>query len=62
MNLSQIIAVIILVLQAVVAYLLSQTDVTFEGVPKVFLGAASVSLSVLALYLKVQLPGRDTTS
>ena len=62
MNLPQIIAVMILVMQAVVAYLLSQTDVTLEGIPKVFLGALSVALSVLALYLKVSLPGRTSTS
>ena len=62
MNGAQAVAVLILVLQAVIAFLLSQQDFTFVGLPKVVLGAAAVALNVVALYLKVSLPGRDSTS
>lgn len=58
-NVAQIVGGILLVSQAVIAYLLTQTDVTFEGVPKVILGAASVGLTALGLYLNVRMPGQS---
>ena len=58
-DLARIVAGLILVTQAVVAYLLIQTDVPFEGLPKVILGAASVGLVALSQYLNVRMPGQD---
>lgn len=58
-NIAQVIGGVLLVSQAVVAYLLTQTDVAFDGVPKVILGAASVGLTALGLYLNVRMPGQS---
>lgn len=58
-NIAQIVGGVILVSQAVIAYLLSQTDVAFDPVPKVMLGAASVGLTALGLYLNVRMPGQS---
>jgi uncharacterized membrane-anchored protein len=62
MNASQAIALGILVGQAVCAFLLTQPDVTLPPLVKVVIGAMNVALGVGALYLKVSLPGRETTS
>ena len=58
-NTARIIAGVILVSQAIVSYLLIQTDVVFEGAGKLILGVASVGLSTLALYLNVRMPGQN---
>lgn len=57
-NIGRIVAGIILVCQAVVAYLLAQPNGTFQDGVTLVLGAISVALTTLALYLKVQLPGQ----
>lgn len=54
MTRSQAVAAGILVSQGVVAFLLSQQDVVVPPLLKVGLGAASVALSTLALFLKIQ--------
>lgn len=59
-NVARIVAGVILVAQAVVAYLLIQTDVVFDGIPKLILGAAAVALNALALYLNVRMPGQSS--
>lgn len=51
---SQAVALSVLVAQAVVAFLLTQPDVTLPPVVKVGLGALSVGLSTVALFLKIQ--------
>lgn len=58
-NIAQIVGGLLLVSQAVVAYLLTQTDVSIDGVPKVVLGAISVGLTALGLYLNVRMPGQS---
>lgn len=60
-DLARIVAGLILVLQAVVAYLLIQTDVPVEGLTKVILGASSVALVALSQYLNVRMPGQTGT-
>lgn len=62
MTASQAIALAILGTQALCAYLLTQSDVVLPPIGKVIVGGLSVVLNVGALYLKVSLPGRDTTS
>jgi hypothetical protein len=54
---SQAVALGILVAQAVVAFLLTQPDVTLAPIVKVGLGALSVGLSTIALFLKLQPAG-----
>lgn len=58
-NLGQILAGVLVVLSAVLAFLLSQPDVVFEPMVRVILGAANVGVTTLALYLKVSLPGQS---
>lgn len=63
MNASQAVAAVILVMQAVVAFaLLPQPDFAIPAPVKFVLGGLAVGLNVAALYLKVSLPGRETTS
>lgn len=59
MNLAQIVAGILVVTSAVLAFLLSQPDVVFEPMVRVILGAANVGVTAMALYLKVALPGQS---
>ena len=54
---SQAVALGVLVAQAVVAFLLTQPDVTLAPLVKVGLGAVSVGLSTVALFLKIQPAG-----
>lgn len=54
MTRSQAVAAAILVAQAVLAYLLTQPDVTIPPLLKVIFGAASVGLNALALVLRIQ--------
>lgn len=56
MTRSQLVAGGVLVAQAVVAYLLTQPDVTIPPLLKVVLGAASVALSSVALLLRISPP------
>lgn len=56
-NLARILAGVILVSQAVIAYLITQQTLEFGPVPTVVLGALSVGLTALALYLNVRMPG-----
>jgi len=58
---SQAVAAGILVAQAVVAYLLTQPDVTIPPLIKVALGAGSVGLNALALVLRIQPPAPEVT-
>lgn len=53
----QVLAAVLVVVQVVLAFLLSQPDVTFQPMTRVILGAASAGVTALALYLKVSLPG-----
>ena len=62
MNAAQVVAVLVVVASAVLAFLLGQSDVTFDPVVKLVLGAANVAVTTLALYLRVTLPGRSTPS
>jgi len=54
---SQAVALGVLVTQAMVAFLLTQPDVTLAPLVKVALGAASVGLSTVALFLRIQPAG-----
>lgn len=56
MTRSQAVAAGILVAQAIVAYLLTQPDVTIPPLVKVVLGASAVGLNALALVLRIQPP------
>lgn len=58
-NLSQIVAGLILVTSAVLAFLISQPDIQFSPLVRVALGAANVGVTTLALYLRVTLPGQS---
>ena len=58
-NVARIVAGVILVSQAVVAFLLAQQDIQFEPATRVVLGAANVGLTALALYLNVRMPGQS---
>lgn len=51
---SQAVALGVLVAQAVVAFLLTQPDVTLPPIVKVGLGALAVVLSTVALFLRIQ--------
>lgn len=51
---SQAVALSVVVAQAVVAFLLTQPDVILPPLVKVILGCASVGLSTVALFLKIQ--------
>ena len=57
-SLSKIVAGVLVVLSAVLAFLLSQPDVVFEPMVRVILGAANVGVTTLALYMNVALPGK----
>lgn len=57
-NLQRVVAGILVVTSAVLAFLLSQPDVTFDPQIRVILGAANIGVTTLALYLNVQLPGK----
>lgn len=57
-NIGRIVAGLILVLSAVIAYLLAQPQGTFDQGITLVLGALNVALTTLALYLNVQLPGK----
>ena len=57
MNTARVLAGVILVAQAVIAYLLSQQSLSFGPVWTVVLGALSVGLTTLGLYLNVRMPG-----
>lgn len=59
-NLQRVVAGVLVVTSAVLAYLLSQPDVTFEPTIRVILGAANIGVTTLALYLNVSLPGKPT--
>lgn len=58
-NLAQIIAGVLFVSSAVIAFLISQPDVAFSPGIRLILGAANVGVTAMALYLKVQLPGQS---
>ena len=61
-NLRQIVAGVIIVSSAVVSFLLvGQSDIVFDPVIKVVLGAANVALTTLGLYLNVRMPGQSST-
>lgn len=57
-NLAQVVAGVLVVSSAILAFLLSQPDVVFEPQIRVILGAANVGVTALALYLRVTLPGQ----
>lgn len=62
MSAAQAVALAILTGQAVVGFLIAQPDVVLSPIVKVILGCMNVALGVAALYLKVSLPGRESTS
>lgn len=55
---AQILGGVIIVSDAVTAFLLAQEGVVFDPVVKLVLGAASVALTTLGLYLNVRMPGQ----
>lgn len=57
-NIAQVVAGVLVVSSAVLAFLLSQPDVVFAPMVRVILGAANVGVTALALYLNVRLPGQ----
>lgn len=57
-DIGRIVAGVLVVLSAVLAFLLSQPDVVFEPMVRVILGAANVAVTTLALYMNVALPGK----
>lgn len=59
-NLQRVVAGVLVVLSAVLAFLLSQPDVVFAPMVRVILGAANVGVTALALYMNVSLPGKPT--
>lgn len=62
MNAAQALAALLVVTSAVTAFLLIQPDTVIGPLAKVIIGAINVGSTALALYLKVELPGRATTS
>lgn len=62
MNVSQAFAATLVVVSAVTAFLLTQPDTLIGPLAKAIIGAINVGSTALALYLKVQLPGRETPS
>jgi hypothetical protein len=62
MNASQAIAAILVVLAAILPYLASQPDTIIPPLAKVGIIALNLGVTALALYLRVNLPGRETTS
>ena len=58
-NLAQIVGVLIIVGDALTAFLLAQNDVAFDPMIKLGLGAASVVCTTLGLYLNVRMPGQS---
>jgi hypothetical protein len=58
-NVARILAGVIIVAQAIISYLLLQTDVVFEGTAKLLLGVAAVGVTTLATYLNVRMPGQS---
>ena len=62
MNSAQALAGILVVAAAILPYLASQPDTIIPPVAKVIIIALNLGVTALALYLKVSLPGRDTTS
>lgn len=61
-NIAQVVAGVLVVSSAVLAFLLSQPDVVFEPAIRVILGAMNVGVTALALYLRVTLPGQSRPS
>lgn len=62
MNASQAFAALLVVSSAVTAFLLTQPDAVIGPFAKMIIGAINVGSTALALYLKVQLPGRESPS
>lgn len=58
-SIAQILGATLIVVQVVLAFLLSQSDVVFEPLVRVILGATSAGVTALALYLNVRMPGQD---
>jgi hypothetical protein len=62
MNAAQACAAALVVASAVSAFLLTQPDTIIGPLAKAIIGAINVGSTALALYLKVDLPGRNTPS
>lgn len=62
MNAAQALAGILVVAAAILPYLASQPDSLIPPLAKVVIIALNLGTTALALYLKVSLPGRTTTS
>jgi hypothetical protein len=61
-NAAQALAGILVVAAAILPYLASQPDSLIPPLAKVVIIALNLGTTALALYLKVSLPGRTTTS
>lgn len=62
MNAAQLGAVALVVGTAVTAYLLSQPDGVLPPIVKLVIGCINIGCTTAALYLKVNLPGREGVS
>lgn len=60
-NIAQIVGLVIIVSDAVVSFLLSQQGVVFDPIVSLVLGASSVALTTMGLYLNVRMPGQTGT-
>lgn len=57
-NVARVVAGILVVAQVVLAFLLSQSDVEFQPMIRVALGAASAGVTALAVFLRIEPTGR----
>lgn len=58
-NIAQIVGGVLVVSQVVLAFLISQPDITFSPAVRVLLGATSAGVTALALWLNVRMPGQS---
>lgn len=62
MNAAQAVAGILVVTSAVASFLQAQPEAVIGPIGKLVIGCISVGTTALALYLKVSLPGRESSS
>ena len=62
MNAAQVIAAVLVVASAILPYLAAQPETVVPPLAKVIIVAANLGVTALALYLKVNLPGRESPS
>jgi hypothetical protein len=56
LNVARVLAGVLVVIQVVLAFLLSQSDVEFQPIVRVALGAASAGVTALAAFLRIEPP------